>query len=156
MEEKIVHPTDVQPDHFLGSCQVCLDETQPGVGIAAVPGVPLSLVWCARCLSVPAVPLWIIDFFVGECIILPEKDQELTWDSVADWVRECVVWDKNFRDYRKVIELKLVVKACPNCRGDWSHAEQGMPMSIAGVDYESACPMCFMGQLVQTDGFLPS
>lgn len=44
--------TQAPPD--LGKCQCCNDE--PAVGAAAVPGMPITIVWGQRCLEAEIIP----------------------------------------------------------------------------------------------------
>jgi len=39
-------------------CEVC--DKNPGVGVAAVPGVPISVAYCRECLEANAHPYWIV------------------------------------------------------------------------------------------------
>jgi len=39
------------------ACQCC--GMNPSVGVAAVPGVPMSIAWCEECLRAGIVPLWV-------------------------------------------------------------------------------------------------
>jgi hypothetical protein len=87
------------------------------------------------------MPLWVIDYFVGEC--WPPVGTP-AWDDghIADWVKNCVVWDPETKHYRRVTELKLVIDKCRSCDGEWDK------------DPESHCPLCYKGQAARTDGFV--
>jgi hypothetical protein len=58
-------------------CEVCDDE--PAVGVAAVPGVSISVAYGRRCLDANAHPWWVI---VGNTAAIGGLDQAAAW-----WVR---------------------------------------------------------------------
>jgi hypothetical protein len=37
-------------------CEVCND--RPSIGVAAIPGMPVSVAWCRECLTAGAIPWW--------------------------------------------------------------------------------------------------
>lgn len=91
----------------LGNCQCC--DNEPGVGVAAIPGVPMSIVWGKECLRRLAYPLQMVDTQVG-MNIMPGKG----WDEMAPWFVE----QETYKDgeYVKVSELKLETYDCWNCK----------------------------------------
>jgi hypothetical protein len=89
-------------------CQVCGDESESEfVGVAAVPGAPLSVGWCKNCLDNHAIPR-----FVAEHWLLAEFDDPETelWMPptppekfpLADWAGEQTVWMGVERGYVKL------------------------------------------------------
>ena len=46
-----------------GGCQCCGKE--PSVGVASIPGVPMSIAWGRNCLEADVVPLWVCFAQVG-------------------------------------------------------------------------------------------
>lgn len=55
-------------------CQCCGHE--PSIGVAAIPGVPMSIAWCVTCLQAGVVPPWVI---VAELALSPGVE------AMADW-----------------------------------------------------------------------
>lgn len=102
------------------------------VGVASVPGAPMSAAYGANCLANRAVPFWIADFNVGNC--MPPTD--LDWKHVADWFREQRVYVDG--TYVRIDALTLRVGDCTSCAGT---AEAEMNGVVA------ACPMCFEGKV---------
>lgn len=71
-----------------GTCAVCGKE--PGVGIAAIPGVPASDVYGRECLDANAHPLWAL---VANTAMVGGYDQAAPWwqDMVDDTLRHLQV-----------------------------------------------------------------
>lgn len=63
-----------------GKCECC--NKNPSVGVAACPGVPVSIAWCAKCLAADVVPMWVAEFWRDM-----SDGQE---DQVADWAHELI------------------------------------------------------------------
>ena len=40
----------------LGLCDCCRKE--PAIGVAAMPGMPMSIAWCMKCLDAQVIPYW--------------------------------------------------------------------------------------------------
>lgn len=60
-------------------CDVC--GAEPAVGVAAVPGVPVSVAYGRICLSANAHPMWVL---AGNTATIVESGQE--WrEHTADW-----------------------------------------------------------------------
>lgn len=92
----------------VGGCDVCGGESgEPYVGVAAVPGAPVSVAWCRGCLANHAVPRFVADTWLflefdpeymvanGQAPIpLPDLDDfaELVRASMAEWALEQSVW----------------------------------------------------------------
>lgn len=36
----------------------CCEEVKPIVGVASIPGMPISIAWCRNCLESGAIPYW--------------------------------------------------------------------------------------------------
>jgi hypothetical protein len=67
------------PDLTIGSCEVCGDE--PAIGVAAVPGVPVSAAYGRACLEANAHPWRAIVFNTAACGGL---------ENTAEWWRSMV------------------------------------------------------------------
>lgn len=109
----------------LGQCQCC--ENEPSVGVAAIPGVPMSITWGEECLKRHATPLWVADITVGDCC----NPQAPSWSDLAEWFREQLVYLNG--QYVRVDTLTLQTFPCDHMEG-----------KVA----ESECMMCFHGQIV--------
>lgn len=78
------------------ACGVCGDESGGAyVGIAAVPGAPVSLGWCRNCLGNNAVPRFVAEawLFGG----FAQADEPIPGEApnpevFADWVRGFTIW----------------------------------------------------------------
>ena len=68
------------------TCDVC-DGASGGafVGVGSIPGAPVSIAWCDRCIAQEAVPSWIFDHD-----IVFVADGDLT--RLAEWARQRVTW----------------------------------------------------------------
>ena len=42
-------------------CQCC--NREPAVGVASIPGVPMSIAWCQACIRAEVVPVWVCEFW---------------------------------------------------------------------------------------------
>lgn len=125
----------------LGQCEVC--ENEAGVGVAAVPGAPVSVVYGRECLANHAVPLWIADFNVAQCV--PFDD--LGWHHVAEWFRDQSVYIDG--EYKRVQELTMRVGACTACGGTGEDAKHGAKVEFRdGSVAEHACLACYRGKVV--------
>ena len=40
----------------IGKCDCCNKE--PPIGVAALPGIPISIAWCSKCLAANIIPIW--------------------------------------------------------------------------------------------------
>jgi hypothetical protein len=119
-------------DVDLGHCDVC--EAEPAVGVAAIPGVPMSICWGATCLRRGVLmPLWTADYTVATCI--PPFDPD--WKHTAEWFREGMTYVDG--EYMRIDSLTLAVRTCPNCEGS------GQMMSDGS---EEPCQGCFEGFVV--------
>lgn len=78
------------------ACASCLDESGGEyVGVAAVPGAPLSAGWCRRCLDENAVPRFVAEtwlFIEFAANAQPIPDRPPSEDAFADWVKAFTVW----------------------------------------------------------------
>lgn len=67
-------------------CEVCQGATgAPVLGVASVPGAPVSIAWCQACVTAGAVPSWIFDH---DWIFVADGHLE----ALAEWARERVTW----------------------------------------------------------------
>jgi hypothetical protein len=62
-----------------GTCNVCEDEL--ALGVAAVPGVPISVAYCRSCLQANAHPLWILVANTASAVSSAESWRH----DAADW-----------------------------------------------------------------------
>lgn len=77
------------------------------VGVAAIPGVPMSISWCRECLNHSATPEWNVrtEFaFVG--------------GEFASWFLEQELWAYSEGRYRSVREWP---SSSPRCRCEWAN-----------------------------------
>lgn len=111
----------------LGECQCC--GTEPAVGVASVPGVPMSITWGAECLKRGATPLWVADSTVGMCC----NPAAPSWSDMAEWFREQVVYVHG--SYVRMDTLTLSTFACKHDPDD-------------EMVQDGSCPMCWKGQEV--------
>lgn len=68
--------TNASPDL---TCEVCSDE--PAVGVACIPGMPVSVAYGRRCLDADAHPLWAVVANTAMCGGL---------DHAADWWKDII------------------------------------------------------------------
>lgn len=61
------------------TCEAC--NQRPGIGVAAVPGCPVSVSYCRECLDANAHPYWVL---VANTACVGR------YDDCADWWREMV------------------------------------------------------------------
>lgn len=116
-------------------CEVC--GAEPMVGVAAVPGVPMSVAYGRNCLQHGATPLWIADVQIGQ--IMPVHD--LDWRYVADWFREETVYVGG--EYVRVDSLTLIAGRCEPCGGSGQATEE-----IDGAKHAIPCPAgCMHGRV---------
>ena len=67
-------------------CEVCNGESGgQEVGVACIPGVPMSISWCSECLKHDAFPSFVFDhdfIFVAQGHL----------DALNEWAKERVCW----------------------------------------------------------------
>jgi len=99
------------------TCDVCQGESGGAfVGVASVPGAPVSIAWCRACLARDAAPSWVFDH---DYIFVAQGNLA----ALHDWARQRVTWDDGryvgFDEYCK----------------RWTPAR----IAEAWADYERAC-----------------
>jgi hypothetical protein len=68
------------------TCDVCNNESGGAfVGVAAVPGAPMSIAWCSECLSRNSAPAFIFEY---DFVYVANGDV----DALNDWARSRVTW----------------------------------------------------------------
>ena len=68
------------------TCDVCGNASGGTfVGVAAVPGAPLSIAWCDQCLARDAVPPYVFDH---DFVFVANGDLR----ALHDWARDRVTW----------------------------------------------------------------
>lgn len=96
-------------------CDVCKDESgEPDVGVAAVPGAPVSLMWCKGCLLANAVPRFVVEVWAfseftewdddGTEIQLPMPAEPPDF-PLAPWAGAMTIWMGKERGYLPVKDL---------------------------------------------------
>lgn len=89
-------------------CEVCNNESGGrDVGVAAVPGVPMSISWCDKCLEALAFPAFVFDH---DFIFVAEGDLA----NLDGWAKNRVTWADGkymgFLEYVKRITPEQVQK----------------------------------------------
>jgi hypothetical protein len=89
-------------------CDCCHGESGGReVGVAAIPGVPMSIQWCSECLKHDAFPAFVFDH---DFIFVALGSLE----NLNDWAKERVCWFQGkyigFLDYVKHITPEQVEK----------------------------------------------
>lgn len=92
-----------------GICDVCLGESGGTfVGVAAVPGAPVSIAWCSECLQRDTAPSWVFDH---DFIYVAGGDL----DNLVEWARQRRTWADgrymSFEEYVKRWTPELVAQA---------------------------------------------
>lgn len=82
----------------LGKCQCC--ERNPAVGVAAIPGIAMSIAWCGKCLEAGAIPYWVA---VANTAMIGG------WSDAAPWWTETVedtlrYFGKDFDEFLQEVE----------------------------------------------------
>jgi len=83
-------------------CDICNGESKDSkfVGVAAVPGAPVSVAWCQNCLQVGAVPMFVVETWLftefdpaynlpDPPIPMPEERPQF---PLAPWAGEMKIW----------------------------------------------------------------
>ena len=80
-------------------CDVCKNESGgKDVGVASIPGVPMSIMWCDECLKRDSAPSFI---FEHDYILLAEGDL----DELNDWAKSRETWaDGRYMTFMEYIE----------------------------------------------------
>jgi len=89
-------------------CEVCHDESGgKEVGVACIPGVPMSISWCSECLKHEAFPAFV---FEHDFIFVAQGNLE----ALNEWAKERVCWADGkyigFLEYVKRITPEQVEK----------------------------------------------
>lgn len=68
-----------------GICECCAKK-KPLVGVAGIPGLPMSITWCGDCLNAQVIPYWACIHFLamtnGDLTGLIPECQEMITDSL--------------------------------------------------------------------------
>jgi len=99
-------------DH--GHCGVCGGQSGGAhVGVAAIPGVPMSIAWCRECLERESAPAFV---FEHDWVFVANGDP----DALNDWAKLRVTWADGhyvpFLEYVKGIDVAAV----------WKHYEEAL------------------------------
>ena len=89
-------------------CEVCNGESGGvEVGVASIPGAPMSISWCSECLNHDAFPSFVFDH---DYIFVARGD--LT--ALNEWARQRVTWSDGkyigFEEYIKRITPEQIQK----------------------------------------------
>ncbi len=88
------------------TCEVCGDE--PSVGVAAVPGVPMSVSYGKRCLRANAHPLWILAANTAMSVDAAENWREHLipeWQQMVDDTLRHL--DKTEEEFLELVRLNI-------------------------------------------------
>jgi hypothetical protein len=104
-------------------CEVCHGESGgEEVGVACIPGVPMSISWCSECLKHEAFPSFVFDYdfiFVGEGDL----------NHLNDYAKNRVTWFDGkyvgFLDYVKRITPEQVKQELDEMNSRMSNYEEG-------------------------------
>jgi hypothetical protein len=81
-------------------CEVC--NTNEAIGVAAIPGIPMSVAYCKECLEKDSYPMWALISYTACCNGL---------DHCAEWWKEIV--GHSLKAQGKTIEwFNAEVKKC--------------------------------------------
>ena len=91
------------------TCEVCKGESGGEyVGVAAIPGHPVSVSWCRSCLREDATPA-----FIAEYVLFDLGGGSL--DGLAPWVFEQKVWHEGkylpFREWAATFTPEQIAEA---------------------------------------------
>lgn len=56
-----------------GLCECC-NQKKPLVGVACIPGIPMSIAWCRECLEADVIPYWAAVSNTACCMLTPDHD----------------------------------------------------------------------------------
>lgn len=88
------------------SCEVCNNESGgTDIGVACIPGVPMSIMWCSECIKRNCVPSFVLEH---DFVFVAHGDL----NALAEWARERETWADgkyiSFAEYAKRISPKMV------------------------------------------------
>lgn len=100
----------------LGLCDCCHEN--PAIGIAAVPGVPMSIAWCRTCLEAEVAPYEILVANTACCGGI---------EATAEWWSELV--KRSLSYHKKILPefLEDVAKALDKLEGFSGCSERSLP-----------------------------
>jgi hypothetical protein len=80
-------------------CDVCNGESGgKQVGVACIPGVPMSIMWCSECLKHNCAPKWILEFDYSM------SDGDLR--NLQEWASERETWlDGKYITLRELVAI---------------------------------------------------
>ena len=80
-------------------CDVCNNESGgKDIGVAAVPGAPVSIMWCDECLKRNSAPAFIFDH---DFIYVASGDLA----NLSDWALSRVTWaDGRYMEFREYVQ----------------------------------------------------
>ena len=97
-----------QPNPHNLTCEICNGESgSPFVGVASIPGVPMSIAWCAACLQHDCAPTFV---FEHDFIFVAEGDL----DKLHEWALDRMTWSEGrymgFREYVQRFTPEIVAQ----------------------------------------------
>jgi len=109
-----------------GTCDVCNGESGGSfVGVASVPGAPVSIAWCSECLKRDTAPSWVFDH---DFIYVAGGNLE----NLVEWARCRETWADgryiSFDEYVQRITPEQVAKGL----ADYEAAMQALPNDDKG------------------------
>lgn len=83
-------------------CECC--NAEPSVGVAAVPGIPMSIAWGQKCLEAGAIPYDLLVMNTALCG---------GWQYTAEWWNEVIIstltyFDKSVAEFRQAVDAEVV------------------------------------------------
>jgi hypothetical protein len=72
-------------------CECC--KKNPSVGVASIPGIPMSIAWCTECLAAQVIPIWALSANTACAGGLEQS---------ADWWKELV--ERTLKYFNKSLE----------------------------------------------------
>lgn len=72
---------------FQGKCDCCSQEAK--VAVACIPGMPMSIAWCQKCIDADVVPYWVC---VSQTACINGLERAAKWWE--DLVRRSLVYHK--------------------------------------------------------------
>jgi hypothetical protein len=86
------------------SCEICNNESGgTDVGVASIPGAPVSIMWCNECLKRDCAPMFVFDH---DFIFVANGNL----DALSDWAKQRETW----ADGRYVSFVEYVQRITPD------------------------------------------
>jgi hypothetical protein len=118
----------------IGKCNCCND--REAIGVAAIPGIPMSVAWCLPCLQSGAIPYWAA---VANTSLIGGIEAAAEWWK--DLIEDTLAWhNKTWEEFQADVaeELRRETEDMKRMQEEEEARERSGSSSTSGEDWPEA------------------